>query len=130
MVLGGSVARTTRSSMLEIMEEDFIRTARSKGLSERKVLYKHALGNALIPIVTMVGYGLATSVGGAVVLETVFMRNGVGKLLIDAISSRDYPLIQGATLIIASFMIVANLITDITTGIVDPRIRVSGSDEM
>ena len=130
MVLGGSVTRTTRSSMLEIMEEDFIRTARSKGLSERKVLYKHALGNALIPIVTMVGYGLATSVGGAVVLATVFMRNGVGKLLIDAISSRDYPLIQGATLIIASFMIVANLITDITTGIVDPRIRVSGSDEM
>ena len=130
MVLGGSVARTTRSSMLEIMEEDFIRTARSKGLSERKVLYKHALGNALIPIVTMVGYGLATSVGGAVVLETVFMRNGVGKLLIDAISNRDYPLIQGATFIIAAFMIVANLITDICTGIVDPRIRVTGAEAL
>jgi ABC-type dipeptide/oligopeptide/nickel transport system permease component len=127
MVLGGSVARTCRSAMLEIMDEDFIRTARSKGLSERTVLYKHALGNALIPIVTMVGYGLATSVGGAVVLETVFMRNGVGKVLIDAISNRDYPLIQGATLIIASFMIVANLITDIVTGLVDPRIRVAAA---
>lgn len=128
MILGGSLARTCRSSMLEIMEEDFIRTAKAKGLSERKILFKHALGNALIPIVTMVGYGLATSVGGAVVLETVFTRNGVGRVLIEAISNRDYPLIQGATLIIAAFMIFANLITDITTGIVDPRIRVTGSD--
>lgn len=126
MVLGSSLARTTRSSMLEILEEDFIRTARAKGVPGKKVLFKHALGNALIPIVTMIGYGLATSFGGAIVLETVFVRNGVGKVLIDAISSRDYPLIQGATFIIAAFMIVANLVTDIATGIVDPRIRVTG----
>jgi ABC-type dipeptide/oligopeptide/nickel transport system permease component len=126
MVLGGALTRTTRSSMLEIMEEDFIRTARAKGVSGKKVLFKHALGNALIPIVTMVGYGLAISFGGAIVLETVFARNGVGKLLIDAITVRDYPLVQGATLIIAMFMIAANLLTDIVTGIVDPRIRVSG----
>ncbi|MCF0121279.1 MAG: ABC transporter permease [Oscillospiraceae bacterium] len=127
MILGGSLARTTRSSMLEIMEEDFIRTARAKGLTSKKVLFKHALGNALIPIITMLGYGLATSFGGAIVLETVFVRNGVGKVLIDAISNRDYPLIQGATFIIAAFMIVANLLTDVVTGLVDPRIRITGN---
>ena len=79
--------RTTRSSMLEILGEDFIRTARAKGVPERKVLFKHALGNALIPIVTIVGYGLATALGGAIVLESVFARNGIGKLLIDAINA-------------------------------------------
>ena len=126
MVLGGSLARTTRSSMLEIMGEDYIRTAKAKGVSGAKILFKHALGNALIPIVTMIGYGLAISFGGAIVLETVFTRNGVGKLLIDAISSRDYPLVQGAAFIIAAFMIVANLLTDVVTGLVDPRIRVTG----
>jgi ABC-type dipeptide/oligopeptide/nickel transport system permease component len=125
IVIGLGLVRTTRSSMLEILEEDFIRTARAKGVSRKKILFKHALGNALIPIVTMVGYGLATSFGGAIVLESVFARNGVGKLLIDAITIRDYPLIQGATLIIAVFMIFANLLTDIVTGFVDPRIRVS-----
>lgn len=125
MILGSSLARTTRSSMLEILEEDFIRTARAKGVSGKKVLFRHALGNALIPIVTMVGYGLATSFGGAIVLETVFVRNGIGKVLIDAITIRDYPLIQGTTLVIAIFMIAANLLTDIAVGFVDPRIRVS-----
>jgi ABC-type dipeptide/oligopeptide/nickel transport system permease component len=128
MVVGMSLARTTRSSMLEVLQEDFIRTARAKGVSGKGVLFKHALGNALIPIVTMVGYGLAISFGGAIVLETVFARNGVGKLLIDAITVRDYPLIQGATLVIAVFMILSNLLTDIVTGLVDPRIRVSGDD--
>jgi len=126
MVVGGSLCRTTRSAILEILDEDFIRTARAKGVSGAMVLFRHALGNALIPIVTMVGYGLAISFGGAVVLETVFVRNGVGYLLIDAITFRDYPLIQGATFIIAVFMIVANLLTDIATGFVDPRIRVAG----
>ncbi|MDR0490977.1 MAG: ABC transporter permease [Oscillospiraceae bacterium] len=126
MVLGGTLVRTTRSAMLEIMDEDFIRTAKAKGVSGRRLLFKHALGNALIPIVTMIGYGLAISFGGAIVLETVFVRNGVGKLLMDAMGSRDYPLIQGATFIIAVFMIFANLITDIVTGFVDPRIRVAG----
>jgi len=126
MVLGGTLVRTTRSAMLEIMDEDFIRTAKAKGVSGKMILFKHALGNALIPIVTMVGYGLAISFGGAIVLETVFVRNGIGKLLMDAMGSRDYPLIQGATFVIAVFMIVANLLTDIVTGIVDPRIRVAG----
>jgi len=127
MVLGGTLVRTTRSALLEIMDEDFIRTAKAKGVSGKMILFKHALGNALIPIVTMVGYGLAISFGGAIVLETVFVRSGIGKLLIDAIGSRDYPLIQGATFIIAVFMIFANLLTDIVTGFVDPRIRVAGN---
>ena len=126
MVLGGTLVRTTRSAMLEIMDEDFIRTAKAKGVSGVKILLKHALGNALIPIVTMVGYGLAISFGGAIVLETVFVRNGIGKLLMDAIGSRDYPLIQGATFVIAVFMIFANLLTDVVSGIVDPRVRVAG----
>ncbi|NLB29241.1 MAG: ABC transporter permease [Clostridiales bacterium] len=126
MVLGGSLARTTRSAMLEIMDEDYIRTARAKGVSGARILFKHTLGNALIPIVTMIGYGLAISFGGAIVLESVFNRSGVGKLLIDAIGARDYPLVQGATFIIAAFMIIANLITDVVTGLVDPRIRVTG----
>jgi len=119
-------ARTTRSSMLEILGEDFVRTARAKGLSEKVVLFKHALGNALIPIVTIVGYNLAAVFGGAIVLETVFARNGIGKLLIDAINVRDYPLIQGTTTIIAMAMILINIITDISYGVIDPRIRVSG----
>ncbi|NLK00706.1 MAG: ABC transporter permease [Clostridia bacterium] len=118
------ITRTTRSSMLEILNEDFIRTARSKGLSEKIVLYKHALGNALIPIVTVVGYSLATAFGGAIVLETVFARNGIGKLLIDGINVRDYPLIQGTTIVIAILMVLINIITDIIYGLVDPRIRV------
>ncbi len=122
------LTRTTRSSMLEIMGEDFIRTARAKGLSEKVVLFKHALGNALIPIVTIAGYSLATAVAGAIVLETVFVRPGIGKLLIDAINARDYPLIQGTTIFIAVLMIMINILTDVIYGVVDPRIRVSGDE--
>ena len=126
MVLGLQLVRTTRSSMLEILEEDFIRTAKAKGVSRKKVLFRHALKNALIPIITMVGYNLATAMAGAIVLETVFVRNGIGKLLIDAITVRDYPMIQGTTLVIAALMIAANIITDIIVAFTDPRIRVTG----
>jgi ABC-type dipeptide/oligopeptide/nickel transport system permease component len=128
IALGGTATlmRTCRSSMLEIFNEDFIRTARAKGLSERVILFKHALGNAMIPLVTIVGYNLATSFGGAIMLETVFTRNGMGKLLVDAISVRDYPLIQGATVFIAILMILINILTDVVYNIVDPRIRVHG----
>lgn len=118
--------RTTRSSMLEILNEDFIRTARAKGLSEKMVLFKHALGNSLIPIVTITGYSLATALGGAIVLETVFARYGIGKLLIDAITVRDYPLVQGTTIVIAILMILVNIITDVAYGYLDPRIRIMG----
>ncbi|MDR1060738.1 MAG: ABC transporter permease [Clostridiales bacterium] len=128
MVLGETsmMMRTTRSAMLEIFDEDFIRTARAKGLGERAILYRHALGNALIPIVTIAGYNLATAFGGAIVLESVFTRNGIGKLLIDAINARDYPLVQGTTIVIASLMILVNIMTDVAYGFVDPRIRVAG----
>ncbi|MDR1589566.1 MAG: ABC transporter permease [Oscillospiraceae bacterium] len=130
IVVGGSLVRTTRSAILEILEEDFIRTARAKGVPKALILFRHALGNALIPIITMVGYGLAVSFGGAIVLETVFGRSGVGKLLIDAITVRDYPLVQGTTFVIALFMIVANLLTDVAAGFADPRIRVAGAGEL
>ncbi len=126
MVLGMSLVRTTRSSVLEILEEDFIRTARAKGVPRRSILFRHALKNAMIPIITMIGYNLATAMAGAMVLETVFVRNGIGKLLIDAITVRDYPMIQGAALVIAALMIAANILTDIIVAITDPRIRVSG----
>ncbi|MCL2495818.1 MAG: ABC transporter permease [Clostridiales bacterium] len=120
--------RTTRSSMLEVLNEDFIRTARAKGIAERVVLFKHALGNSLIPIVTVTGYSLATAFGGAIVLETVFARQGIGKLLIDAITVRDYPLVQGTTIIIAILMILVNIITDVIYGYLDPRIRISNEE--
>ena len=126
MVLGLALVRTTRSSMLEIMEEDFIRTAKAKGVSRKSILFRHALGNALIPIITMIGYNLASAMAGAIVLETVFVRNGIGKLLIDAITVRDYPMIQGAALVIAALMIAANIVTDIVVALTDPRIRVAG----
>jgi len=127
IVLGETalLLRTTRSSMLEILNEDFIRTARAKGLSERVVLFKHALGNSLIPIVTITGYSLATAFGGAIVLETVFARQGIGKLLIDAITVRDYPLVQGTTIFIAILMILVNIATDVIYGLLDPRIRIT-----
>jgi peptide/nickel transport system permease protein len=128
MVVGETafLMRTTRSSMLEIFNEDFIRTARAKGLPEKWVLFKHALGNAMIPIITVMGYNLATAFGGAIVLESVFTRNGIGSLLIGAINARDYPLIQGAAAVIAILMIVVNILTDVIYGFADPRIRVSG----
>jgi ABC-type dipeptide/oligopeptide/nickel transport system permease component len=130
MIVGGSstLTRTTRSAMLEIFDEDFIRTARAKGVWERAILFRHALGNALIPIVTIMGYGLATSFGGAIVLETVFTRKGIGKLLVDAINSRDYPLVQGTTIFIATMMILVNILTDVVYGLIDPRIRVGGEE--
>ena len=131
MVIGETalLLRTTRSSMLEVLGEDFIRTARAKGLAEKYVLFKHALGNALIPIVTVIGYSLATAFGGAIVLETVFTRDGIGKLLIDAINSRDYALVQGTAIVIATLMILINICTDVIYGFVDPRIRVTGGKD-
>lgn len=128
MILGLTLVRTTRSSMLEILEEDFIRTAKAKGASKKSILFRHALKNALIPIITMIGYNLASAMAGAIVLETVFVRNGIGKLLIDAITVRDYPMIQGAALVIAALMITANIITDIVVALTDPRIRVTGEN--
>jgi ABC-type dipeptide/oligopeptide/nickel transport system permease component len=117
------IARQTRSSMLEVLRQDFVRTARSKGLSERAVVYGHAVRNALIPVVTVAGISFGRMLGGSIVTETVFAYPGVGKLLIDAIFARDYPLVQGAVLVYALIFTVLNLTVDLAYGYIDPRIH-------
>lgn len=119
------IARLTRASMLEIIQLDYIRTARSKGLKERIVLSKHALKNALIPVVTIIGLRFGALLGGAVLTETIFAWPGVGRLLVDAIFWRDFPLIQGGVLLIATTFIVVNLLVDILYSFLDPRIQYS-----
>ena len=115
--------RLTRSAMIEILGEDYITTARAKGLKERVVIYKHALKNALLPTVTFVGISVGFVLGGAVVVETVFSWPGLGKLALDFAISRDYPGIMGLTMTIAVIVILANLCTDIAYALIDPRIR-------
>ncbi|ADI14255.1 nickel ABC transporter permease [Truepera radiovictrix] len=117
------IARMTRSSMLEILSQDFIRTARSKGLRERVVTNKHALRNALIPIVTVGGLEFGTLMAGAVLTETVFNWPGIGRLLVDSILARDYPVVQGAVLLISVSFIVINILVDLLYALIDPRIR-------
>jgi peptide/nickel transport system permease protein len=116
-------ARLTRSTVLEVMQQDYIRTAWSKGLVERVVIMRHAMKNALIPIVTMVGVILPTIIGGSVLVETVFNIPGMGRLAVDGVNSYDYPIVQGITLIIAVVITLANLVVDISYGWLDPRIR-------
>jgi len=115
--------RITRSSMLEILRQDYIRTARAKGQAEAKVLLVHALGNAAVPIVTVIGLGVAFLIGGVVVTESVFNIPGLGRLIVDAILKRDYPIIQGLILFFSFLYIVLNLIIDIAYTLLDPRIR-------
>jgi peptide/nickel transport system permease protein len=117
------IARMTRSSMLEVLGLDYVRTARAKGLSKRKVIYKHALRNALLPIVTIAGLQLAAILGGAVLTETIFGLAGVGLSVFEAITSRDFPIIQGFVVVIALIYIFFNLIVDLSYAILDPRIR-------
>lgn len=117
------VARITRTSMLEIISQDYMRTARAKGLSPFAMVVSHALKNAAIPIITVLGVGFATLLGGAVVTETVFSVPGLGRLTVDAILRRDYPVIQGVILLSSLFYVLVNLAVDITYMIVDPRIR-------
>jgi peptide/nickel transport system permease protein len=116
------IARMTRASMLEVLREDYIRTARAKGQTARLVVFRHALRNASIPIVTIVGLNIGYLLGGAVLVETVFARPGLGKLLVDSILARDYPIVQGVTFAIAFGFIIVNLVTDLTYGYLDPRI--------
>jgi peptide/nickel transport system permease protein len=117
------IARITRSAMLEVLNQDYIRTARSKGLKERIVINKHALRNALLPIVTVIGLQLGSLLSGAVLTETIFAWPGIGKWLFDNITGRDYPIIQGVTLLIALVYVVANLAVDVLYTVVDPRVR-------
>ena len=127
LAIGGiaSITRQTRSSMLEVIRQDYIRTARSKGLKNKKVIYVHALKNALLPVITLMGLRLGGLVGGSVFVENVFVIPGMGSLLVNAITSVDIPLIQGCVLLIAVFSCVINLITDIVYVYVDPRIKVA-----
>ncbi len=123
------IARITRSSMLDVLGQDYITTARSKGLVERVVVYKHALKNALIPVVTVMGLQFGTLLGGAVLTETVFSWPGVGRLMVDSILARDYPVVQGAVLVLAVFFVMINLVVDIIYAFLDPRITY-GSKEV
>jgi len=109
--------------MLEVLGDDFVRTARAKGLGTRAVLWKHALRNALIPVVTLVGVNLGYLLGGAAVIEIVFAREGLGWLIIQAIRLRDYPTFQGAMLMFALGIVLVNLVVDLLYGLIDPRIR-------
>ncbi|MGY3590257.1 peptide/nickel transport system permease protein [Bradyrhizobium sp. USDA 4341] len=117
------IARITRASMLEVLQQDYIRTARAKGLGMRDILFVHALKNAAVPIVTVIGIGVALLIGGAVVTESVFAIPGLGRLTIDAILRRDYPVIQGIVLVFSFLYVLINLMVDVIYTLVDPRIR-------
>lgn len=117
------IARLTRASMLQVIHEDYIRTAHAKGLSERKVVIKHALRNALIPVVTVLGPLFAALVTGSMVVEQIFAIPGLGRYFVDSVSSRDYPVIMGTTLLFAAMLVISNLFVDLSYTLIDPRIQ-------
>ncbi len=123
LVLTAGIARYMRGSMLEVIRQDFVRTARAKGLPERVVVFKHALRNALIPIITLVGLYIPVLFSGTVFIEFIFAWPGMGRTIYEAIISRDYPLVMAGTFFFATMVVVANLIADVLYAIVDPRIR-------
>src|SRR5580658_2916556 len=123
LIYGALIARITRASMLEVLSQDYIRTARAKGLADDVVLRRHALRNAAIPIVTVIGIGLGLLISGVVVTETVFAIPGIGRLTVDAILRRDYPIIQGVVLICSAAYVLINLAVDLSYTLIDPRIR-------
>jgi ABC-type dipeptide/oligopeptide/nickel transport system permease component len=120
--LAATVSRLSRSAMLEVISQDYIRTARAKGLAERIVIYKHALQNMMIPLLTIIGLFVAIALTGTVLTETVFTRPGLGKMLVDAIGARDYPLAQGAITVFTMTIIAVNLLVDVLYAVFDPRI--------
>jgi ABC-type dipeptide/oligopeptide/nickel transport system permease component len=117
------ISRFTRTELLEVFERDFVRTARSKGLTNRRVWWIHALPNALIPVATFIGPALGTLLGGAVIVETIFNWPGLGRLVVDGVFNRDYPLVMGSVVIAAVMFILGLLISDILYTLLDPRIR-------
>lgn len=119
----GLLARITRATMLEVLAQDYVRTARAKGVEDRKVLFKHALKNCSVPIITTIGSGVALLIGGAIVTETVFAIPGLGRLTVDAILRRDYPVIQGVILLFSFMYVLVNLLVDMLYTVFDPRIR-------
>ncbi len=123
--LAAILTRMVRSSMIEELGADYIRTARAKGLSERRVLFRHAFPNALVPIITILGLQFGTLLAGTIVTESIFSWPGIGRLTVQAIQARDYPLLQGCILLIALSYVVVNLLTDFVYTLIDPRMRVS-----
>lgn len=123
ITLCASIVRMTRSSILEIMHSDFIRTVRSKGVKESIVVYKHSLRNSLISVITIIGLQIGTLLGGAVVIESIFSLPGLGNLIFESVNSRDYPVVQASVLIFGAMFLLVNLLVDITYGWIDPRIR-------
>jgi len=123
LVTASIIMRMTRSSILDVLQEDYIQTARSKGLHETIVVYKHALRNSLIPVISVIGVYIGVALGTAVLTEIVFNRPGIGKLLVGAVYNRDYPTVQGTLVVFAAFIAFINLATDLAYGIADPRIR-------
>jgi peptide/nickel transport system permease protein len=125
--LAAVIMRQTRSAMIETLGTDYVRTARAKGLSGRQVIFGHALRNSLIVVTTIVGLQLGALISGAVVTEQIFVLPGFGKLTIDAVFTRDYPMIQGVVLVTAAAYIGINLLVDLLYSVIDPRIRVGGA---
>ena len=123
MVMSGNTMRMTRTMMLEVLRQDYIRTAWSKGLAERVVVTRHALKNALIPVVTIVGLQVPILIGGTAIMEQIFVLPGVGRYLVEALGRRDYPILSGINLIMASFVLVVNLVVDVIYAYLDPRIQ-------
>jgi peptide/nickel transport system permease protein len=123
LIKSAFVMRLTRSSMLNVLHEDYVTTARSKGLRESVVIYKHALRNSLIPVVTMISLYLAVTIGGSIEVEIVFNRPGLGKFLIGAIQERNYPIIQSGLVVLSGLIVIVNLITDLSYALIDPRIK-------
>lgn len=122
-----ALVRYTRNAMLDVLSQDYMRTARAKGLSEHRIIIQHGLRNALIPVITVLGLQITTLVSGAVVVETVFAWNGVGDLLVGATLRRDYPVLQFGVLVVASTVILVNLLVDLAYALVDPRVRLAGA---
>lgn len=123
MVMSGTSMRMTRTMMLEVLRQDYIRTAWSKGLNERAVVIRHALKNALIPVVTVLGLQVPVLIGGSVIIEQIFVFPGIGRYLVEAIGRRDYPVISGINLVMATFVLVVNLVVDLAYAYLDPRVQ-------
>ena len=123
LILAAATTRIMRSTMLEVLGRDYVRTARAKGLVERRVVLRHALRNALIPVVTVVGLQFGALLGGAVIVEQVFSLPGIGRFALEGINLRDYPVVQGAVLVIAASFVLVNLIVDVVYALIDPRVR-------
>jgi ABC-type dipeptide/oligopeptide/nickel transport system permease component len=119
----GTIARLVRAQMLEVLPEDYITVARSKGVTERVILWRHALRNALIPVITLIGLQFGALLGGTVVTESLFSRRGLGRLVVDAISWKDYPLVQGVVILGAAIYVGVNFLVDVSYSLLDPRIR-------